>query len=141
MDRSLNRNCVALMFICGLQTGLLLVRHPLPPPFCVESMFSHCLKTCTPTVTHYTRQRRVLVEFGMLKSTEELYFSFFFFFRSDSSFNFMMFFFVFMAQVGISIIQSIGIPGWGVWQVCVSHCTCEQCVEGITNVLEKILFM
>uniref|UniRef100_A0A7N8YB64 Secretory carrier-associated membrane protein n=1 Tax=Mastacembelus armatus TaxID=205130 RepID=A0A7N8YB64_9TELE len=36
-------------------------------------------------------------------------------FRTDSSFNFMMFFFVFMAQVGISIIQSIGIPGWGVW--------------------------
>lgn len=35
--------------------------------------------------------------------------------RSDSSFNFMAFFFVFMAQVGISIIQSIGIPGWGVW--------------------------
>ncbi|XP_016887835.1 secretory carrier-associated membrane protein 5-like isoform X1 [Cynoglossus semilaevis] len=35
-------------------------------------------------------------------------------FRSDSSFNFMMFFFVFIAQVGISIIQSIGIPGWGV---------------------------
>lgn len=37
------------------------------------------------------------------------------FHRSDSSFNFMLFFFVFMAQVGISIIQSIGIPGWGVW--------------------------
>lgn len=35
--------------------------------------------------------------------------------RSDSSFNYMAFFFVFMAQVGISIIQSIGIPGWGVW--------------------------
>ncbi|KAM3625762.1 uncharacterized protein V6R79_017303 [Siganus canaliculatus] len=35
-------------------------------------------------------------------------------FKSDSSFNYMLFFFVFMAQVGISIIQSIGIPGWGV---------------------------
>ncbi|KAM4593469.1 secretory carrier-associated membrane protein 5 isoform 1-T1 [Odontesthes bonariensis] len=35
-------------------------------------------------------------------------------FKNDSSFNFMLFFFVFMAQVGISIIQSIGIPGWGV---------------------------
>ncbi|XP_026058698.1 secretory carrier-associated membrane protein 5-like [Carassius auratus] len=35
-------------------------------------------------------------------------------FRTDSSFNFMAFFFVFMAQVVISIIQSIGIPGWGV---------------------------
>uniref|UniRef100_A0A1A8Q1D9 Secretory carrier-associated membrane protein n=1 Tax=Nothobranchius pienaari TaxID=704102 RepID=A0A1A8Q1D9_9TELE len=36
------------------------------------------------------------------------------FLRTDSSFNFMLFFFVFMAQVGISVIQSIGIPGWGV---------------------------
>ncbi|XP_035273332.1 secretory carrier-associated membrane protein 5-like isoform X1 [Anguilla anguilla] len=35
-------------------------------------------------------------------------------FKTDSSFNFMAFFFVFMAQVAISIIQSIGIPGWGV---------------------------
>lgn len=35
--------------------------------------------------------------------------------RTDSSFNFMAFFFVFMAQVVISIIQCIGIPGWGVW--------------------------
>ncbi|KAI1889534.1 hypothetical protein AGOR_G00163860 [Albula goreensis] len=35
-------------------------------------------------------------------------------FKTDSSFNFMAFFFVFMAQVGISIIQAIGIPGWGV---------------------------
>ncbi|CAB1339529.1 unnamed protein product [Coregonus sp. 'balchen'] len=34
-------------------------------------------------------------------------------FKTDSSFNFMAFFFVFMAQVGISIIQCIGIPGWG----------------------------
>lgn len=35
--------------------------------------------------------------------------------RTDSSFNFMAFFFVFMAQVVISIIQTVGIPGWGVW--------------------------
>uniref|UniRef100_A0A3P9IHD2 Secretory carrier-associated membrane protein n=1 Tax=Oryzias latipes TaxID=8090 RepID=A0A3P9IHD2_ORYLA len=43
--------------------------------------------------------------------------------RNDSSFNFMLFFFVFMAQVGISIIQSIGIPGWGVcgWLATISY--------------------
>ncbi|KAG5263798.1 hypothetical protein AALO_G00268710 [Alosa alosa] len=35
-------------------------------------------------------------------------------FKTDSSFHFMAFFFVFMAQVFISIIQAIGIPGWGV---------------------------
>uniref|UniRef100_A0A3P9JQ88 Secretory carrier-associated membrane protein n=2 Tax=Oryzias TaxID=8089 RepID=A0A3P9JQ88_ORYLA len=42
---------------------------------------------------------------------------------NDSSFNFMLFFFVFMAQVGISIIQSIGIPGWGVcgWLATISY--------------------
>ncbi|XP_011491346.1 secretory carrier-associated membrane protein 5-like isoform X2 [Oryzias latipes] len=44
-------------------------------------------------------------------------------FKNDSSFNFMLFFFVFMAQVGISIIQSIGIPGWGVcgWLATISY--------------------
>ncbi|XP_017321881.1 secretory carrier-associated membrane protein 5 [Ictalurus punctatus] len=35
-------------------------------------------------------------------------------FKTDSSFNFMAFFFIFMAQVAISVIQAIGIPGWGV---------------------------
>lgn len=36
-------------------------------------------------------------------------------FRTDSSFSFMAFFFTFMAQLVISIIQAVGIPGWGVW--------------------------
>ncbi|XP_073435673.1 secretory carrier-associated membrane protein 5 [Dendrobates tinctorius] len=35
-------------------------------------------------------------------------------FKTDSSFNFMAFFFTFMAQLVISIIQAVGIPGWGV---------------------------
>uniref|UniRef100_A0A4W2CKF1 Secretory carrier-associated membrane protein n=1 Tax=Bos indicus x Bos taurus TaxID=30522 RepID=A0A4W2CKF1_BOBOX len=34
--------------------------------------------------------------------------------RTDSSFSFMAFFFTFMAQLVISIIQAVGIPGWGV---------------------------
>lgn len=38
-----------------------------------------------------------------------------FFCRTDSSFSFMAFFFTFMAQLVISIIQAVGIPGWGVW--------------------------
>ncbi|GLD58864.1 secretory carrier-associated membrane protein 5, partial [Lates japonicus] len=33
---------------------------------------------------------------------------------TDSPSNFMAFFFAFMAQVVISIIQTVGIPGWGV---------------------------
>uniref|UniRef100_A0A8D2NFH0 Secretory carrier-associated membrane protein n=1 Tax=Zonotrichia albicollis TaxID=44394 RepID=A0A8D2NFH0_ZONAL len=33
---------------------------------------------------------------------------------TDSSFSFMAFFFTFMAQLVISIIQAVGIPGWGV---------------------------
>lgn len=55
---------------------------------------------------------------GSYRNTPTLFWSFicvFLPYRSDSSFNFMIFFFVFMAQVMISIIQSIGIPGWGVW--------------------------
>ncbi|KAK2500338.1 hypothetical protein MC885_010693, partial [Smutsia gigantea] len=35
-------------------------------------------------------------------------------FKTDSSFSFMAFFFTFMAQLAISIIQAVGIPGWGV---------------------------
>uniref|UniRef100_A0A669P3C2 Secretory carrier-associated membrane protein n=3 Tax=Galliformes TaxID=8976 RepID=A0A669P3C2_PHACC len=35
-------------------------------------------------------------------------------FKTDSSFSFMAFFFTFMAQLVISIIQAVGIPGWGV---------------------------
>ncbi|KAL7980404.1 hypothetical protein Chor_014733, partial [Crotalus horridus] len=34
--------------------------------------------------------------------------------ETDSSFSFMAFFFTFMAQLVISIIQAVGIPGWGI---------------------------
>ncbi|TFK02133.1 secretory carrier-associated membrane protein 4 [Trachemys scripta elegans] len=34
-------------------------------------------------------------------------------FRSDSSFNFMAFFFIFGAQFILTVIQAIGISGWG----------------------------
>ncbi|XP_034390233.1 secretory carrier-associated membrane protein 2 [Cyclopterus lumpus] len=34
-------------------------------------------------------------------------------FKSDSSFSFFFFFLVFFCQVGIFIIQAVGIPGWG----------------------------
>uniref|UniRef100_A0A8C2KA35 Secretory carrier-associated membrane protein n=1 Tax=Cyprinus carpio TaxID=7962 RepID=A0A8C2KA35_CYPCA len=34
-------------------------------------------------------------------------------FRSDSSFNFFFFFFIFLAQIAVSVIQSVGIPRWG----------------------------
>uniref|UniRef100_A0A8C5E7R1 Secretory carrier-associated membrane protein n=1 Tax=Gouania willdenowi TaxID=441366 RepID=A0A8C5E7R1_GOUWI len=34
-------------------------------------------------------------------------------FRSDSSFRFFLFFFVYICQVGIYVIQCIGISGWG----------------------------
>uniref|UniRef100_A0A3Q0SEC3 Secretory carrier-associated membrane protein n=1 Tax=Amphilophus citrinellus TaxID=61819 RepID=A0A3Q0SEC3_AMPCI len=34
-------------------------------------------------------------------------------FRSDSSFRFFVFFFVYVCQIGIYVIQAIGIAGWG----------------------------
>uniref|UniRef100_M3XH65 Secretory carrier-associated membrane protein n=2 Tax=Latimeria chalumnae TaxID=7897 RepID=M3XH65_LATCH len=35
-------------------------------------------------------------------------------FRSDSSFNFMTFFFILGAQFILTVIQAVGISGWGV---------------------------
>uniref|UniRef100_G3WSU6 Secretory carrier-associated membrane protein n=1 Tax=Sarcophilus harrisii TaxID=9305 RepID=G3WSU6_SARHA len=34
-------------------------------------------------------------------------------FRSDNSFSFFVFFFVFFCQIGIYVIQLVGLPGWG----------------------------
>ncbi|KAF7484461.1 Hypothetical predicted protein [Marmota monax] len=44
-------------------------------------------------------------------------------FKTDSSFSFMAFFFTFTAQLVISIIQAVGIPGWGVcgWIATISY--------------------
>lgn len=36
-------------------------------------------------------------------------------FRSDSSFNFMVFFFIFLFQIIITIVQSVGFSGGGSW--------------------------
>ncbi|EAW99284.1 secretory carrier membrane protein 5, isoform CRA_e, partial [Homo sapiens] len=44
-------------------------------------------------------------------------------FKTDSSFSFMAFFFTFMAQLVISIIQAVGIPGWGVCPTLASSCS------------------
>lgn len=35
--------------------------------------------------------------------------------RADSSFNFMAFFFIFGAQFVLTVIQAIGLAGWGAW--------------------------
>ncbi|XP_051907749.1 secretory carrier-associated membrane protein 1-like isoform X2 [Hippocampus zosterae] len=34
-------------------------------------------------------------------------------FKSDSSFRFFLFFFVYVCQLGVYVMQSVGIPGWG----------------------------
>uniref|UniRef100_A0A8C0EQP5 Secretory carrier-associated membrane protein n=1 Tax=Bubo bubo TaxID=30461 RepID=A0A8C0EQP5_BUBBB len=65
--------------------------HPL------EAMFLPGLRRGDPTAAPYHGQAALLP----LDAT-------------DSSFSFMAFFFTFMAQLVISIIQAVGIPGWGV---------------------------
>lgn len=62
-------------------------------------------------------------------------------FRSDSSFRFFIFFFVYVVQVGVYCLQSIGITGWGTsgW---ISALTClnTSIVVGILMILIALLF-
>ncbi|KAL2079951.1 hypothetical protein ACEWY4_023744 [Coilia grayii] len=62
-------------------------------------------------------------------------------FRSDSSFNFFTFFFVFFAQVGLYVIMTIGIPGWGFsgWIVGLSALKGNVGV-GVLMLLNAVLF-
>ncbi|XP_049732169.1 secretory carrier-associated membrane protein 4 isoform X1 [Elephas maximus indicus] len=46
-------------------------------------------------------------------------------FRADSSFNFMAFFFIFGAQFVLTVIQAIGLSGWGAW--------CTGSTEGLAE--------
>ncbi|XP_055087997.1 secretory carrier-associated membrane protein 1-like isoform X2 [Periophthalmus magnuspinnatus] len=62
-------------------------------------------------------------------------------FRSDSSFRFFIFFFVYVCQVGVYVLQTIGFPGWGTsgW---ISALTClnTNIPVGILMILIAALF-
>ncbi|XP_061657794.1 secretory carrier-associated membrane protein 1-like isoform X2 [Syngnathoides biaculeatus] len=62
-------------------------------------------------------------------------------FKSDSSFRFFVFFFVYVCQVGVYVLQSVGLPGWGAcgW---VSALTClnVSIAVGVLTVLVAALF-
>lgn len=62
-------------------------------------------------------------------------------FMSDSSFKFFVFFFVYICQVGVYVIQSIGLTGWGAsgW---ISALTClnKNIPVGIIMILIAALF-
>lgn len=62
-------------------------------------------------------------------------------FRSDSSFKFFVFFFVYICQVGVYVLQSIGLTSWGTsgW---ISALTClnKNIAVGIIMILIAALF-
>uniref|UniRef100_A0A3Q2XVF9 Secretory carrier-associated membrane protein n=1 Tax=Hippocampus comes TaxID=109280 RepID=A0A3Q2XVF9_HIPCM len=61
--------------------------------------------------------------------------------RSDSSFRFFLFFFVYVCQLGVYVMQSVGIPGWGAcgW---ISALTClnTSVAAGVLMILVAALF-
>ncbi|XP_019728599.1 secretory carrier-associated membrane protein 1 isoform X4 [Hippocampus comes] len=62
-------------------------------------------------------------------------------FKSDSSFRFFLFFFVYVCQLGVYVMQSVGIPGWGAcgW---ISALTClnTSVAAGVLMILVAALF-
>ncbi|XP_061554095.1 secretory carrier-associated membrane protein 1-like isoform X2 [Phycodurus eques] len=62
-------------------------------------------------------------------------------FKSDSSFRFFVFFFVYVCQLGVYVMQSVGIPGWGAcgW---LSALTClnANVAVGVLTILVAALF-
>ncbi|XP_077398768.1 secretory carrier-associated membrane protein 1-like isoform X2 [Vanacampus margaritifer] len=62
-------------------------------------------------------------------------------FKSDSSFRFFLFFFVYVCQLGVYVLQSVGIPGWGAcgW-ISALMCLNANVAAGVLMILVAALF-